>query len=99
MSPNLPPLHGDRQRLTQVFLNLILNALDAMPQGGWLDISAQNSKEKNFIEVHVTDTGVGIPEHIIKIHPLPSPPIEYPEYPSLIFCSHRTEKPIKRERY
>lgn len=63
--PNLPPLHGDRQQLSQVFLNLILNALDAMPQGGRLDIAAGNSKERNFIEVHVSDSGVGIPEHIL----------------------------------
>jgi|LQYC01.1.fsa_nt_gi Osmosensitive K+ channel histidine kinase len=62
---NLPPLHGDRQQLTQVLLNLILNALDAMPQGGLLKISARNSKERNFIEVQVSDTGVGIPEHLL----------------------------------
>jgi len=63
--PNLPSLHGDRQQLSQVFLNLILNALDAMPQGGLLYLSARPSKERNFIEVHVSDTGVGIPEHIL----------------------------------
>jgi len=65
VSPHLPSIHGDRQRLSQVFLNLILNALDAMPQGGRLLISAQSSKKANFIEVHVTDTGIGIPEHIL----------------------------------
>jgi len=62
---DLPPVYGDRQRLSQVFLNLILNALDAMPNGGRLHISAQNSKEGNFIEVLFTDTGVGIPKHIL----------------------------------
>jgi len=65
VAPNLPPLNGDRQQLTQVFLNLILNALDAMPEGGLLQITARLSKERNYIEVHVSDTGVGIPEHIL----------------------------------
>ncbi len=64
-APNLPPLHGDQQQLTQVFLNLILNALDAMPGGGALTITTSNSREPDFLEVAVTDTGTGIPEHVL----------------------------------
>jgi len=65
VSPNLPPVHGDKQHLSQVFLNLILNALDAMPSGGILEIGVENSSEPGYIAVEVKDNGDGIPDHIV----------------------------------
>ena len=66
INDNLPPVHGDRQHLGQVFLNLILNALDAMPDTGRLYIVADKDKDDPaFLSVTITDTGKGIPEHII----------------------------------
>ncbi|OHB67981.1 MAG: hypothetical protein A2V70_09850, partial [Planctomycetes bacterium RBG_13_63_9] len=62
---NLPPIHGDRQQLNQVFLNIILNALDAMPEGGTLTVTASHAKEEGFIAIDFSDTGTGIPEHIL----------------------------------
>ncbi|NIM51957.1 MAG: HAMP domain-containing protein [Gemmatimonadales bacterium] len=59
---SLPPVYGDRQQLTQVFLNVVLNALDAMPGGGSLSISIGNTKDRDFVAFEFTDTGVGIPE-------------------------------------
>ncbi len=59
---NVPPVYGDRHQLTQVFLNLVLNALDAMPEGGVLTISVEKSDDRSFVRVGFTDTGVGIPE-------------------------------------
>lgn len=63
---NVPPIYGDRQHLSQVFLNLILNALDAMPpSGGILEISVAGSAEPGFLAVKIKDNGSGIPEHIL----------------------------------
>ncbi len=62
---NLPPIHGDRQQLNQVFLNIILNALDAMPEGGTLTITTGYASEQDFIAIEFRDTGMGVPEHIL----------------------------------
>ena len=62
---NLPPIYGDRQQLEQVFLNIVLNALDAMPEGGMLTISCKNTSDRELVIVEFADTGIGIPEHKI----------------------------------
>ena len=62
----LPPIQGNAGRLQQVFLNLFLNAKDAMPGGGVLHVATQNG---DFVSVRVTDTGTGIAqEHIQRIY-------------------------------
>ncbi|MBC7544250.1 MAG: hypothetical protein H7338_16130, partial [Candidatus Sericytochromatia bacterium] len=55
----LPQVLGDRSQVQQVFLNLFLNAVQAMPNGGRLIISAWADGDQVAIEVE--DTGVGIP--------------------------------------
>jgi len=60
--PNSLSLYGDSGQLRQVFLNLFLNAVQAMPHGGILHISALN--RDGLVEVSVQDTGVGIPQEI-----------------------------------
>ena len=55
----LPAVNGSGNRLQQVFLNLFLNARDAMPSGGMLEV--RTSSQNGSVEVEVTDTGVGIP--------------------------------------
>ena len=57
-APNLPPLTADPSHLTQVLLNLMLNGLQAMPNGGTLTLEAKTSNG-NFL-IAVTDTGTGI---------------------------------------
>ena len=63
----LPTIHGNAGKLQQVFLNLFLNAKDAMaPTGGALRVVTANG---SAIEVSISDTGTGIaPEHIHKIY-------------------------------
>jgi signal transduction histidine kinase len=55
---NLPPLKADREYLRQTLLNLILNGLHAMPEGGTLTLEAKTSNGNLIISV--TDTGTGI---------------------------------------
>ncbi|MEJ2728913.1 MAG: ATP-binding protein [Deltaproteobacteria bacterium] len=63
-TPNLGPVSGDKQQLTQVFLNLALNAIDAMPNGGTLTIETDTIREGNFLKVDFTDSGTGIADHV-----------------------------------
>jgi signal transduction histidine kinase len=65
LAANLPPVYGDRRQLEQVFLNIVLNALDAMPQGGTLSISCSTTRDRELVSVEFADTGVGIPEQRI----------------------------------
>lgn len=62
---HLPRVHGDSQQLRQVFLNLILNAIDASQRGGKIQVLVVPADEPNYVAVKVIDTGSGIPEHIL----------------------------------
>ncbi len=59
---DLPLCNGDAQRLRQVFINLIVNALQAMAAGGVLQVSTMLAGD--LLQVVVTDSGPGIPEDI-----------------------------------
>jgi signal transduction histidine kinase len=65
LASDLPPIHGDEQALQQVFINLVLNAVDALPPRGKITIAASKSRQAGFIEIRVSDNGPGIPEHIL----------------------------------
>jgi two-component system, NtrC family, sensor kinase len=66
LAPELPPIHGNAGKLQQVFLNLFLNAKDAMAGGGTLHVATSNGRA---VHVVVSDTGSGIAaEHIHRIY-------------------------------
>ncbi len=60
----LPQIEADANQIKQVFLNLVNNAIQAMPEGGTLGISTE--KVNNSVVVEVSDTGIGIPEEIVQ---------------------------------
>ena len=60
LSANLPPAKADARQLQQVFLNLINNAVAAMPDGGTLTIHSRLEKKQRRISVQFRDTGCGI---------------------------------------
>jgi PAS domain S-box-containing protein len=64
LSPDLPLVRGNENRLQQVFFNLILNARDAMPRGGWLTLATH--ADDDTIVAEVKDTGTGISREDIK---------------------------------
>jgi PAS domain S-box-containing protein len=70
--PKLSKIKVDKTQMHQVFLNLFLNAIQAMPNGGELKIEASpmvstspEGLKQNFIKVVISDTGKGIPPHIV----------------------------------
>ena len=70
----LPKIAGDKDRLQQVLINLLLNAVQAMPDGGKLRVETlttkrtrpglESSPEQQFVQLAVSDTGVGVPADI-----------------------------------
>ena len=56
----IPPTLGDMAQLQQAFLNLIINAIEAMPQGGKLTVTTRWDEPHNLIKASISDTGVGM---------------------------------------
>jgi len=63
LAPNLPRIHGDKGKLEQVLVNLVKNAIDAMPQGGVVTVRGVRVGEKN-VALSVCDTGTGMPPDV-----------------------------------
>ena len=67
LTPNLPPFSLDSEQITQALGNLIKNAIEAMPDGGTLNVSTQLVDEEK-IRIAVQDTGIGMsPETLAQI--------------------------------
>jgi signal transduction histidine kinase len=63
IAPDLPPLRCDPEQIRQTLLNLAMNAIQASPGGGQIEISAR--VEQNFVVIRIRDHGRGIPAAIL----------------------------------
>ncbi len=64
LSPNLPEIIADSAQMTQILVNIVVNAIHAMPGGGKLTIRTNASDR--FVSLIVEDTGVGMSEKVVK---------------------------------
>lgn len=62
---NLPQLFLDKKRLLQAYVNLLINALDAMPNGGRVRVELRHDKAHRGVRLIVHDSGKGIPEEVL----------------------------------
>jgi signal transduction histidine kinase/DNA-binding response OmpR family regulator len=62
LAPDLPPLQCDRNQITQILINLLTNARDAMPEGGEISIRTAHDLLTAQLVLEVSDIGTGIPE-------------------------------------
>jgi len=66
LPPDLPPVLADEDRVTQVLVNLVGNALQYTPEGG--DITISSTRHGNEVHISISDTGIGIPpEHLSQL--------------------------------
>jgi signal transduction histidine kinase len=65
VSPDLPAIRVDANQLSQVLMNLLLNAAQATPEGGHITVSATRSPSEEVLEIQVTDTGCGISPEVL----------------------------------
>ena len=69
LAEDLPLIHGNPGKLQQVFLNLLLNAKEAMPEGGSLRVATLANENDSSVSALVADSGAGIaPEHLKRIY-------------------------------
>ena len=61
----LPPFYGHRSKLEQVFLNVVINAAEAMEGEGRLTIRTEADEEEQVVRLYFQDTGPGIPEDVV----------------------------------
>jgi len=69
LAEELPPIHGNSGKLQQVFLNLLLNAKEAMPGGGRLRVITLFNRPDKYVAALVNDSSSGVaPEHLKRIY-------------------------------
>ena len=67
LDPDLPEITGDYNQIQQCIMNVIFNAMEAMPDGGKLTLSTLFKRKDRMVHINVTDTGCGIPEENLSI--------------------------------
>jgi signal transduction histidine kinase len=66
LAEDLPRVLADRESLHQVFLNLVNNSCDAMPNGGDLEIATRYLPQNQQVEIMFSDSGAGIAPHVVE---------------------------------
>ncbi|MBI5248660.1 MAG: PAS domain-containing protein [Desulfomonile tiedjei] len=64
LAKNLLPIWGDRNQVKQALLNLVLNSVEAMPNGGEITIEASLQTHSDHMQIQISDTGTGIPRSL-----------------------------------
>jgi signal transduction histidine kinase len=67
LDPKLPEITGDYNQIQQCIMNLIFNAMEAMPDGGRLSLSSSLNSKNRMIHIDISDTGCGIPEENLSV--------------------------------
>jgi len=65
LDASLKPVHSDIQQLNHMFMNIILNAAQAMAGHGRLKLKTSFLPEQDRVRIEIMDTGPGIPEHVL----------------------------------
>ena len=65
VQPDLPSVRVDANQLSQVFMNLLLNAAQATPEGGRITVSTERSSADEEVDIRISDTGCGIPPEVL----------------------------------
>jgi two-component system NtrC family sensor kinase len=66
LEENLPRVSADRESLHQVFLNLVNNSCDAMPNGGELEITTRYIRKNQQVEIMFSDSGAGLAPNVVE---------------------------------
>jgi PAS domain S-box-containing protein len=67
LDPHLPEITGDYNQIQQCIMNLIFNAIEAMPDGGKLTLSTSFKKNDRMVHIKISDTGCGVPKENLSI--------------------------------
>jgi PAS domain S-box-containing protein len=62
LSPDNPVIRADELQIEQALQNILRNAIEAMPDGGALTVGTEPGADRKWVDVHIQDTGPGIPE-------------------------------------
>jgi PAS domain S-box-containing protein len=67
LDPDLPEITGDYNQIQQCIMNVIFNAMEAMPDGGKLTLSTSFKRKNRMLHISISDTGCGIPEENLSV--------------------------------
>jgi PAS domain S-box-containing protein len=67
LDPDLPEIIGDYNQIQQCIMNVIFNAMEAMPDGGKLTLRTSLKRKNRMVHIDISDTGCGIPEENLSV--------------------------------